>query len=101
MGNFQSMWVLRNFGAEQGLHPGDLLCEIKQATLADGTAEVPTQFEDGQILAVFITHSDNDTVNAEESFSTDMEVSGGAITVVGATGSTAQVSVLIIGKPKI
>lgn len=93
-----NVFKLEQIGPHQGLSPTDILVEIKQVTLAAGTAECPTVFANGNIIAVQLTHVNNATVNATVALSTDMVVTTGAITVVGPTGSTAVVSVVIYGR---
>lgn len=100
------MMVLRQANTENGLHPGDLLVEIKTATLANGTVEVPTSFENGQIVAVFAMRNGLVTIAADGTgaiaCASDLVVTSGAITVVTTVNTYAlDITVLIIGRPKI
>lgn len=96
--NALRMWALRDVGAEVGHHAGDLYVEFAVATLVAGTAEVPTKFKDGNIVAVFAMRNDDATVNAGQAFLTDKVVTSGAITISGPTGSTAVVTLMIVGR---
>lgn len=99
MSNFgDSVWVFRNWLSETGRHPRDILVEIKEATLAAGTVEIPTQFRNGNIIGVWATGIGNATVNEGQAFTSDLVVTSGAITLSGPTASTAKVAVLILGK---
>jgi hypothetical protein len=91
---------LRHGLSEAGLHPSDLILEIREATLASGTVEVSTIFKDGNIVALFAQRSNNATPGAgAEGFSSDLVVTSGAVTVVSSNAtSTAQVRVIIIGR---
>lgn len=101
MGTFHdNVMKLSSIAAHEGLSPQDILVELKVATLSSGTVEVPTAFENGQIIGVHITQNDTAAVNATESFACDKVVSSGAITVNGKTGSTATVFVTIYARPK-
>ena len=91
------MWVLRDFQAESGHHPGDLAIEFFTATLAAGTIEVPTKFSNGKIVGVFAFRN-SATVNDAQAFSSDNVVTTGAVTLSGPTGSTAVVYGCIIGR---
>jgi hypothetical protein len=95
-----NVFKLQQVASSQGLHGGDILLELKQVTLASGTAECPTSFKNGQILAVFITDNSASitAVNSTVAFATDMVVATGAITINGPTASTLTVSVLILGR---
>lgn len=98
--------VLRRANVEAGLHPGDLLMEIKTATFVNGTVEVPTSFENGQIVAVFAMRNGLVTIAADGTgavaCATDKVVTTGAITLVTTVNTYAlDVTVLIIGRPKI
>lgn len=92
------VYKLTNLLQEMGLHPGDVLVELRQVTLAAGTAECPTIFANGQILTCLCTQVNNAVVNSSVAISTDKVVSTGAITIVGPTGSVAVVDVLLIGR---
>lgn len=96
-----NVFRLEQLQSHQGLSPSDLLAEFQIVTLSAGTAECPTIFSDGDIVAVFLAHVNNATVNSAHTLSTDRVVTNGAITIVGPTGSTAVVAVLIIGRTKV
>lgn len=96
-----NVFKLSQYESHGGLSPADVLVEYKQVTLAAGTVECPTIFDNGAIIGVHITQNDTAAINATEAFATDMIVSSGAITINGKTGSTATVFVTIVGRPKI
>lgn len=93
-----NFFVLRDFDAEAGHHPGDLLVEVFEATLVAGTKEVLTKFENGQILTLLALKSDDGTVNAQKAYTSDLVVTTGAVTVSGPTADTSKITGVIIGR---
>jgi len=98
-----NVFKLEQLGAHQGLSPSDIICEIVRVTLSSGTAECPTIFENGKIIAVFITDSSGTitAINSTVGFATDMVVTSNAITINSNTGGAQTVSVMILGRPSI
>ena len=94
----QNLFKLVSVMGDQGVHPGDILVEVKTATLSAGTIEVPTVFKNGNILAVIAVQNAEAGVNNNESFTSDGVVTAGAVTVSGKTGSDEAVTVFIVGR---
>jgi hypothetical protein len=95
--NQKSAWVLRNMATGSALYSGDLILEISKVTLSQGTVEVPTGFANGCIDFVSVTKCDSVTPATLGAYSTDLVVTSGAITVVGAAADSGQVVVAIYG----
>ena len=94
----QCIFVLRNFGAEQGLHPGDLLVELTSVTFSSSaTATFVSQFAvDAQILAAFVGKADTaSTVGFKVTWSS------GTVTVTGSVSNSETVYVMLIAKPTV
>lgn len=101
MNTGDSLWVLRNALAETGKHPRDLLVEIHHATLTAGDVEIPTNFANGHIIGLWAQKMDSKVVNENQSFTSDLVVDDGKVTVAGPTADTSEICVLIIGTAEV
>ena len=99
-----ALFVLRNFWDEQGKHDGDVLIELSQLAFSSAsTLTVPTQFQVGQVIAVFVTMA-SDTPTSAVTFGALGTVTAGTpntITVTASASNSLLVNVMVVARPSV